>query len=41
VREKEERDQVKAKKAEEAAERKAERERQKQAHNAQKALQLS
>jgi hypothetical protein len=41
VKEKDERDQVKAKKAEEVAERKAERERQKQARDAGKAVQLS
>ncbi|CAN9279314.1 unnamed protein product [Alternaria alternata] len=41
VEEKAERDQIKAKKAEEVAERKVKRERQKQARDAQKAIQLS
>ena len=41
VREKEEQDQLKAVKAQETAGRKAEQERQKQAHDAEKAIQLS
>lgn len=41
AREKEERDRVKAKKAEEVAERKAEKQRQKEAHDAAKAIQQS